>query len=246
MSRVRFAALAVGSVAGFGLSSIASATPPYQDDVAIEGVVYYPDNEFQYYQLEGQSAYLQSRTNSGTSGGQLDGITSNSGFGIYYAEIFPEANITDYLTFGYFGIIDTHEFIEIGRADFLDQIVDTSMIMALQPGVGIGAKVEDFNTNGYDEATLVAALTGSFDSTEFLDLLDDWGSFPSRQGAIGLPQVPVAGETLDLIAFIGGANGDEGVKVGELNTTITRRDIPTPGATALLGLAGIAALRRRR
>jgi len=240
MSFSRLAAFGVVALTGLASSALAD-----QDNVTIWGVLDYPENESQYYELEGQNAYVQQRTNGGTSGGQLLGITSNAGFASGYSEIFPEDNLTDYLTFGYFGVIDTHEWIEIGlRADFLDTVVDTSIVMALQPGVGQGQKVEDFNTPGYDEATLVAAFTGSFDSQEFLDVLNSYGDQGEHFGTIGLPQLGVVGDTLDLIAFIGGPNGDEGVKVGELNTQVER--VPSPGATALFGLAGLTVIRRRR
>ncbi len=243
MSVFRFTALAVVSSAGLGLASAALANP-YQDDVAIEGVVYYPDDDTSHYTLAGQSAYLQERAFGGTSGGQLDGIQSNGGFGVYYAEVFPEANLTDYLTFGYFGIVETYS--DTGDAPRAIELTDTSFVMALTPGIGVGGKVEDFNTPGYDEATVVAALTGSFDSPEFFDLLNSWSDQSDHFGAIALPQEGITGDTLDLIAFIGGPDGDEGVKIGELNTRITRNLIPAPGATALFGLAGIAAIRRRR
>lgn len=241
MSRLCFTALAVSALAG-----ITAPTFGDQDDVYIEGFVDFPAAFEGYYDLVGQSAYIQQRTNSGTSGGQLDLVQSTVGFVVSYTEIFPEAVLTDYLTFGYFGVVDTHELVEIGlRADFVDQIIDTSIVMALQPGVGEGQTVENFNTPGYDEATLVAALAGGFDSPEFFAVLDSYGDQSEHFGTIGLPQAAVVGDTLDLIAFIGGPNGDEGVKIGEVSTRI-ERVVPSPGATAILGLAGIAAIRRRR
>ena len=237
MVSFRFAALAVVVSAGLAAPALA-----FQDNVTIFGDVYAPASG-DFFQLAGQSAYVQQRTNGGTSGGQLDGITTG-GFSIGYVEVFPEAILTDYLTFGYFGVVNTFA-VNGDPEEPLAGIVDTSIVMALQPGVGEGQTVQNFNTPGYDEATLVAALTGSFDSPEFFAVLGSYGDQSEHFGTIGLPQESIVGDTLDLIAFIGGPNGDEGVKIGEINTSI-EREVPSPGATALLGLAGIAAFRRRR
>lgn len=233
MHLFRLAALAF--VASAALASSASA---FVDNVSITGSLDAPDGA-EYYELVGQSAYIQYRTSSSTSGNHLDLIQSG-GFGIAYAEIFPETNLTDYLTFGYFGIVNTH-----GSSRALNVIADTSLVVAMQPGIGEGQTFDSFNTPGYDEATLVAAMTGGDDSAEFLAVLESYSDNASLLGTIGLPQEAIVGDTLDLIAFIGGPNGDLGVKIGELSTSITR-EVPAPGAPALLAIAGCIGIRRRR
>ena len=227
-----------GALALVAFAALASSASAFTDNVSIFGDLYTLDSG-DTLELAGQSAYIQYRTSSSTSGNHLDGVQSG-GFGIAYAELFPEANLTDYLTFGYFGIVNT-----LTDSRSFNTITDTSLIVAMQPGVGEGQTFDSFNTPGYDEATLVAAMTGGDDSAEFLAVLESLSDNSSLLGAIDLPQEAIVGDTLDLIAFIGGPNGDQGVKVGELNTSITR-EIPTPGATALLGIAGLCVTRRRR
>jgi hypothetical protein len=238
MVSFRLTALAVVVSAGLAAPALAS----FQDNVTIFGELYAPDAA-EFFELAGQSAYLQQRTSSSTTGGQLDGL-STGGFAIGYAEVFPEANLTDYLTFGYFGVVNTYAS-NGDEEEPLIGIVDTSIVFAMQPGVGEGQTVDQFTINNYDEATLVAAFTGSFDSPEFLDVLGTHGNFSELFGTIGLPQESIVGDTLDLIAFIGGPNGDEGVKIGELNTSI-ERIVPAPGAAALFTLAGLVGISRRR
>lgn len=181
------------------------------------------------YQLTGQSAMYANMTSGSTSGGQLDGLTSGSAM-IGYTEVFPPPSLADYLTFGYFGRIIT--------LDDAGASLDTSMIVALQPGAGIGQTIDGL-LGVDDEATLVAALAG-FDSPEFFNLLSAASGSAISNGVIGVPPIGRSGETLDLIAFIGGAHGDEGVKVGEFSFTV----VPAPSSA--LGLLSIAALRRRR
>lgn len=228
---------ALAAIAAAGLAS--SAFGSFQDDVTIFGEVYFP--EFvESFELSGQSAYVQQRTNGGTTGGQLDGIASG-GFGIGYAEVFPEANLTDYLQFGYFGVVHSYA-IPIARNDGV--IVDTSFVLAMQPGVGEGLRIDEIGSLGLTEAQLVDALTGGFDTPEFFAFLGQYGNEGSLMGTIGLPQESIVGDTLDLIAFIGGEDGDRGVKIGELNTSIVR--VPSPGALSLFGMSGVVAARRRR
>lgn len=181
------------------------------------------------YQLTGQSAMFASMTGAGTSGGQLDDVVSGS-TSIGYTEVFPPPTLADYLTFGYFGRILT--------LDGAGGTLDTSMIVALQPGVGVGQTIDGL-LRVDDEATLVAALAG-FDTPEFFNLLSAASGSAISNGAIGVPPIGRPGETLDLIAFIGGAHGDEGVKVGEFSFSV----VPTPAS--VLALGALAALRRRR
>lgn len=181
------------------------------------------------YRLTGQSAMFASMTGGGTSGGQLDNVTSGSTT-IGYTEVFPPPTLADYLTFGYFGRILT--------LDGADDTLDTSMIVALQPGVGVGQTIDGL-LGVDDEATLVAALA-DFDTPEFFNLLSAASGSAISNGVIGVPPIGRPGETLDLIAFIGGAHGDEGVKVGEFSFTV----VPSPASVLALGT--LAAFRRRR
>lgn len=181
------------------------------------------------YQLIGQSAMFASMTGGGTSGGQLDNVVSGSTT-IGYTEVFPPPTLADYLTFGYFGRILTLD----GAGDTLD----TSMIVALQPGVGVGQTIDGL-LGVDDEATLVAALAG-FDTPEFFNLLSAASGSAISNGVIGVPPIGRPGETLDLIAFVGGVHGDEGVKVGEFSFTV----VPAPGTA--IALLSVFAFRRRR
>jgi hypothetical protein len=182
------------------------------------------------YRLRGQSAFLVQQTGGGTSGGQLDGVES-PGATISFTEVFPPPTLNDYLTFSYFGLIET--------LDDQGEVSDLSLVVALQPGVGIGQSVGDLFA-GMDEATLVTAMQG-FDTPEFFALMDAVNGAAFARGVIEIPPLGRAGETLHLVAFTGGPDGNLGVAVGSL------RDItvPAPGG-ALLGLAGLVVLRRRR
>ena len=81
---------------------------------------------------------------------------------ISFTELFPPASLADYLGFAYFGIMQTR--------DIFDDVIDTSLIIAYAAGSGVGQTVGD--TFPYTEAELVDALTNSFDSPEFFDMLD--------------------------------------------------------------------------
>lgn len=179
------------------------------------------------YQLSGQSAFIQTRTDSGTSGGQLDGVQSG-GTAISFTELFPPASLADYLGFAYFGIMQTR--------DIFDDVIDSSLIIAYAAGSGVGQTVGD--TFPYTEAELVSALTGSFDSPEFFDMLDKVPTNASTLGEITIPPIGRPGTELDLVAFIGGPDGDLGVKVGTLGVTV----VPEPSTIGLSLIAGMVLL----
>lgn len=181
------------------------------------------------YSLIGQSATLLTRTGGSSSGGQLDGVsTGNTVIG--YTEVFPPPQITEYMQFGYFGRVNTFN-LDPGVPD------DTSLIVALQPGVAIGQRIGQIFP-GMIESTLVTAFD-TFDSPEYFEFLDAVLANSSSLGTVELPTVPRAGDTLDLIAFIGGADGSRGVKIGDFHFAI----VPEPAAglgLLLLGAMGIA------
>lgn len=209
-----------------GLAGTASA-----DSVSIDGTLDAPDAGGSYT-LIGQSAFFVTTAGGFSSGGQLDGVGSGA-FGIGYEELFPPPSITDYQRFGYVGLMETYD----GAGD----LADVSLVVAMQPGFGVGMTIGDV-LSGLDEATLVAGISGSFDSPEFFDLLFAAVGSPDTSGNVALPTVPLPGDTLTLVAFTGGANGDLGVAVGTLSVTIT----PAPGALGLIGAGGLVAARRRR
>lgn len=208
-----------------------------QDLVTISGGFYecgtkVAEGQVEYYRLSGQSVYFSSRTSSLTTGGQLDGIDCRDDelaqFDISFFEVFPEANLTDYLTFGYFGIVDTITAFDTdgdGTPEY-EQLTDQSFVIATRNQLGEGATVGDF-LPGYDEATLVNALTTSFDSPEFFDALFQAVDNPNLNGDIWLWQSNAGtsanvreGEQLSLIAFRLGSGGDEGQLLGYLSTAI--------------------------
>lgn len=190
--------------------------------------------QFEYYQLRGQSVYFSNRTAGLTTGGQLDGIDCRNDplaqFNLAFYEFFPEVSLTDYLTYGYFGIVDTVTGFDTDGDGFEDfeQVTDTSFVMAIVDNVGEGAKVEDFFPT-LDEATLVGALTTSYDSPEFFEALFAAVEHPDLTGDIGLWQVnagvasPIRpAQQLTLVAFKDGPNGDEGRSIGYITTAISR------------------------
>lgn len=184
-----------------------------------------------YYQLTGQSAFLQYFTSSSTSGGQLDNLESGNSL-VSFIEVFPPPSLSDYIAYSYFGRLNS----VVG-----DEIDDTSFVIALQQGYGVGLMVEDLFA--YTEADLVTAFD-SFDSPEFLDVLDSIGAIAEAKGEFNIPSLSQPGTKLDLIAFIGGPNGDLGVKIGEIGVTVVPE--PTSAALSLGAFAMFAILRRRR
>lgn len=232
------------------------------DIVSIQGALDFPaaakdlpEGSQTFYRLRGQSAYISTRTNSGSTGGQLDGITSfdseNGFFDVTFGEVFPEAILTDYLSYGYFGVIET----VITSPEDGEQVIDTSIVMAgAYPFVLGGLRIDEILPVA-SEADLLPALTGSFDSPEFFSILNSLPSNPDLLGDIGLGFVDTTisnvvdnvrdAGILTLYAFTGGEAGDLAVNVGYLTTGITRV-VPAPAPAAMLAFAGLAATRRRR
>ncbi len=184
------------------------------------------------YTLLGQSAFITTRPFSFTTSNLLDNITS-PGAGIGFGDVFPEPSLHDYHSFGYFGILETRMIT--------GELVDTSLIVAFAPGMGVGSQIQQ-TLPAHDEATLVNAFTTQFDSSEFFDTLFAVVGEATLLGDIAAPPIGRPGETMDLIAFIGGDLGVEGVDVGDLTVAV----IPAPGFAAVLGLGVLASLRRRR
>jgi len=185
------------------------------------------------YQLTGQSAFMQFYTGGMSTGGQLDGISSGASQ-INFTEVFSPPPLEEYAAYSYFGRINTY--------DAGNSLTDTSFVIALQSGTGVGLKVEDLFV--YTESQLVTAFD-TFDSPEFLDILaggNGIDSVATAKGSFKIPPLNLAGSTLDLIAFIGGPGGDAGVKVGEMSVAV----IPEPGIPGLFGALGLVALLRRR
>jgi len=218
--------LAIGAVVVSLLASGASA-----HDVTLTFTLDSP-GDGGYYKLTGQNAYIQHRTSSGTGGNQGLGVTT-PGTVLNYQEVFPEASLADYLTFFYFGTIETY--------DINDQIVDTSLVIGFLAGEGVGTTVPALFPD-FTEAQLVAALTGSEDSAEYVAFREDVEN-SSLTGA-AITTIPGnAGETLYLVAYLTPAGGnDEGAVIGSLTTVIT----PEPASLALVAVGGLAMLRRRR
>ncbi len=251
------------SAALVSLLTAGAAQASFTDVVTISGSLgFAADNGF--YRLRGQSVYLSERTNSGTTGGQLDGLTSfdseTSVFEIRFGEVFPEANLLDYLTFGYLGVVETVALVDDGFGGLVEEVVDTSIIVAGNFGdMSSETRFSDI-FGGFTEAELVAALTNSFDSPEFFAALDVLSNDPRLAGDISLSEArfdPDAGffisetietgESLSLFAFTGGDDGDVASDIGFLETNVTRVfDIPTPGTVGVLALSGLVAGRRRR
>jgi len=210
------------------------------------------DSNPTFYQLAGQSALMQTRASSSTSGGQLNGA---KGFGsIEFTEVFPPAQLSEYQTYSYIGVVELHGTNSGGD----DVILDRSIVIAFRPNVAEGQKIQNLfpGSPNYDEATLVNQFTTQFDSSSFLDMaFNRVGGQPNTSGRMsvnftdchntlvcdGQTQVQFE-EVLDLIAFSGGDNGDEGVWIGSLGMGMTRMlnvgPVPEPETYAML-LAGL-------
>lgn len=209
-----------------------------------------------FYRLVGQSAFIQTRTSSSTSGGQLDGAT---GFGlISFTEVFPPTSVTDYQTFSYLGVVELDG--TDGNGDPV--VIDRSIVIGFLPGIAAGLRIEDLFA-GYTESVLVDAFVNSSDSPEFLDMaFNRVGGQPDTSGTMGVfetdchftnlcdPATQLQLEVeLDLIAFVGGVDGDLGVSIGNLGASVLRSNnvgpVPEPGTALLMG-SGLALLAARR
>jgi len=182
------------------------------------------------YRLIGQSAMILTTSSGMSTGGQLDGVTS-PGATIQYTEVFPPPTLNDYHDFGYFGRLET--------LDGSGNVADVSLVMAFRPGSGVGQLIGDV-FSGQDEATLVAAFD-TFDSPEFLNMLGLVSNEPRTLGTVAVPPIGRPGDTLDLVAFTVGPNGDVGAKVGSLTFSV----VPAPATLGVLAL-GLLGCRRRR
>ncbi len=207
-----------------------------------------------FYRLTGQSAFLQTLEFYGTSGGQLDGAVG--GDVITYTEAFPPTDLTEYLTYAYFGVIEL-----VGTDSNLNEVVlERSLVVGFrEPADAVGQSIVDLF--GYERSVIVDALTTAFDSDEFFDIMSMVSNDPATNAQMGLltltldPDVFVSDpphhvrsdEGLFLVAFLGGAEGDLGVEVGSIGYTVTRITIiPEPASATLLGGLGMWLLARRR
>lgn len=256
------AAVATNTSVMCAIAAVAIATPAANaspiDIVTITGSLAFPelaDGENDgsvYYRLTGQSAYYNTRTGSFATGNQLDGLTSYDAevedFQIIYTEFFPETNLTDYLQFGYFGVVETVSDTGNGETILASTLIVAGHFSEVE-GQTIDAILPFFSVSG-----LVNALIGGFDTDEFFDALFSAVGNPALMGDITLYQfdggqavdVLRYGQGLGLFAFIGGDNGDEAVAIGSLETSVLRI-VPTPSTIALGAVACfISASRRRR
>ncbi len=209
-----------------------------------------------FYRLTGQSAYFQSRTNSSTSGNQLDGAVGFGGVGFY--EVFPEPQHEDYLTYSYIGVIELVGTDTGGNEVILDQSIVIGYNSSAESNY-LGFKLED--NYAYDKPTLVNAFTNEFDSPEFLDMaFNVVGGQSDTSADLGLTTTeldvitqiatntgqPRFVQDLTLVAYLGGNDADLGISVGRIFSTVVREtQVPEPG-TAALALAGLAAVTLRR
>lgn len=235
------------AVAAVASSTLADA------DLGLIGVSLDPPNasaEFgePFRRLVGQSVFFSQRTNSGSTGGQLDGVTSfdsqNAVHEISFGEAFPEPNLTDYLRFGYFGVVET---VEIG-SEGQEIITDRSLVVAAN-SFASGLRADDIF--GVSEEALVNALTNSFDSPEFFGALDVVTNNPNFSGVTGLILAGVSqirqGDSLTLYAFYPDPSNDfveSGSDIGFIDHTMIR--VPTPSVALLLALGVLPLARRRR
>lgn len=223
---------------------------PFDDD----GLDILFDGNPTFYRLAGQSAFLQSLEYYGTSGGQLDGAVGDGL--ITFTELFPPSALTEYLTYAYFGVI---ELVGIDGSDN-EVILERSLVVGYrEPFDAVGLSV--FDLFGYERSEIVDALTTSFDSDTFFDIMSLVSNDPATNSATGLgtvtldpnvvvtdPPVHIRGDDgLFLIAFLGGPSGDLGVEIGSIGYSVTRFTIiPEPTSATLLGGLGLTLLARRR
>lgn len=199
-----------------------------------------------FYRLRGQSAFIETVTTGVTSGGQLDNITTPGNI-IGFPQVFPQANTTDYLTFAYFGLIERVDPGTNLLDESDDMVIDTSAIVALRSGNGVGVTLDSLfgGSQPTDEASVVTALSTSFDGPVYQNLFDQVQGASIANGVISVPQEPRIGDTLRLIAFIGGNDGDLGVDVGSLTDSL-ERVVPEPASLSAIAGASLLAVRRRR
>ena len=188
-------------------------------------------------ELVGQSAFITRRASGGASGDPLFSVTPPGDF-IEYEEIFPEASLEDYLTFGYFGVLQTRDQFTFGRVDFISTFL---------PGT-------------YDENTTVSFFFGIDDTIDLAQIFNEtpdsadspefaamsvffFNSSDTVMGDIALPtlDIPRLGQTLDIVAFFG--VGGTAIKIGELSVAV----VPEPSTLALVGIFAVGlAMRRNR
>lgn len=211
--------------------------------VTIDYEIFDTETPDTYFQLAGQSAYIQFRPSSRTTGGQLDSTIGPGTGSIVFTEFFPPDDLSDFLAFAYFGLVET-------RSSLDDSVLDTSFVFASVPfaasrsPVPTGTVFQDFFPS-YTENQVVDALKNSFDSPIFFDFLDTLiPSLSTGQGTIAIPEIGRPGDTMDLIAFIGGNDGSSGFKMGTLGTSVAL--VPEPSTSLLAALATLGLLRRRR
>lgn len=219
------------------LAALALTTTALADDVTIDVTLIQQDANL--YHLGGQSAFIQTRTGSITLGNTLDGISS-PGSGVFFTEIFPPPNLSDYKKFGYFGTVQLRT---------IDDVVQyTSLVVGFLPGHGEGLRIEEiFNDpNITNLGPVVNALTTQFDSAEFNALFNQVLNGSNTLADISIPDLAIPGETLNLVAFDGGPNLDTGRVIGTVTMTVNSSPIPEPASLSLLALGTAALLRRRR
>ncbi|MFG0326183.1 MAG: hypothetical protein ACF8SC_02805 [Phycisphaerales bacterium JB037] len=204
-----------------------------------------------FYRLAGQSAFYSLRTGSFTTGGLLDGLGSSASLqDISFQEFFPEVQLTDYLEFGYFGVLETVVDGALG-----EEVVDRSLVVAGQAAIFEGLPISSI-LPFLTESELVDALTGGFDTPQFFDALFSAVGNPDLLGDLTLlqqafPGAPTDlirdGESLGLYGFIRSVPGeeDQAVWIGGLSATVLRV-VPAPTAAGVWLVGGLAAARRRR
>lgn len=243
-------------VASIPVAIVAIPIPAVANDdfVTISVTLPYPDgfgpSDGVFYRLAGQSAFYSNRTSSLTTGNQLDGLVSSTSFqDISFFEVFPENELTDYLTFGYFGVLET--VMDDGSGE---QVTDRSLVVAGQFGTFEGLPISSILPFAA-ESELVDALVNGFDTPQFFNALFSAVGNPDLLGDLALfqqafPAAPTDtlrnGQTLGLYAFIDAVPGEEdrALQIGNLSASVLRV-VPAP-ATSLVAFAAVFAAARRR